>query len=500
MTNLYRVPHFIHGGHCLETDSPQHDIYNPAYGKIIGKVNFASAATCEQAIRSSLSSWEGWSNTTPAKRVQILFRFRHLLEKHQEKLARIVTREHGKTLADARGSIARSIEIIEWHCGLTMQLQGTFSPNVSSHIDCYTFRQPLGVCAGISPFNFPVMVPVWMMIPAIACGNTFILKPSEQDPSAAVFLLELLKEAGLPDGVINCVHGNQTTVEYLLQHPDIAAFTAVASTPVARSIYTQATSYGKRSHTFGSAKNHCLVMPDADFEQTARAIVGAAYGAAGERCMAISAIVTVGESSAQQLITKMLPLIQKIRIDSGEVPHCDMGPLISQAHRQRVLHAIEQGLNEGAKLLVDGRDFIHSTFSEGFFVGPTLFDEVLPSMFIYQQEIFGPVLIILRVNDFEEALTLVNQNQYGNGTAIFTRDGYVAREYCQRVNVGMVGVNVPIPVPVASHPFGGWKNSIFGDSNMHGVESIHFYTKLKTVTSQWVTTSEANSFVMPING
>jgi malonate-semialdehyde dehydrogenase (acetylating) / methylmalonate-semialdehyde dehydrogenase len=344
------------------------------------------------------------------------------------------------------------------------------------------------------------MVPVWMIIPAIACGNTFILKPSEQDPSAPVRLLELLSEAGLPPGVANCIHGDKTTVEQLLTHPDIAAITAVASTPVAETIYTTATAHGKRAHTFGGAKNHCVVMPDADMEQAATAITGAAFGSAGERCMALSVVVAVGDKTADALIHQLTPLINAIKIDAGDTPSCDMGPLISSAHRQKVLAAIDQGVHEGAKLLIDGRTFKHPKHPQGYFLGPCLFDKVTEKMSIYQNEIFGPVLVILRADDFEKALALVNRHQYGNGTAIFTREGFSAREYAERVQVGMVGINIPIPVPVASHPFGGWKRSSFGDTNMHGPESIHFYTKLKTITCKWPATEAlTNAFAMPTN-
>lgn len=494
----YTVPHFIAGCKFTETTSKSHDIYNPAFGETIGQVNFASTATCNNAIAAAKKAYLTWSQTAPIKRARILFKFRDLLEKHQLDLASIVTREHGKTLDDARGSVARAIELVEFHCGLITQLQGSFSANVSAQIDCTTLRQPLGVCAGVSPFNFPVMVPIWMMIPAIACGNTFILKPSEQDPSAPIRLLELLSEAGLPDGVANCVHGDKTIVEQLLTHPDIAAFTAVASTPVAEFIYTTATAHGKRAHTFGGAKNHCVVMPDADMDQAANAIVGAAFGSAGERCMALSVIVTVGEQTAESLTRKLMPLIKTIKIDAGDVPGSDMGPLISSAHRERVLAAIDKGVAEGAQLLIDGRSFKHPTHPQGYFVGPTLFDKVTEKMTVYQNEIFGPVLVMVRATDFEDALMLVNRHQYGNGTAIFTKDGFSAREYSERVQVGMVGINVPIPVPVASHPFGGWKRSAFGDTNMHGQESIHFYTKLKTITSKWpVSELSGSAFSMP---
>ncbi len=496
---VYTVPHYIAGKTCAETTTKSHDIHNPAYGETIGHVNFASRATCDNAVAAAKEAWMPWSQTAPIKRARILFKFRELLEKNQLDLARIVTREQGKTLDDAMGSVARAIELVEFHCGLVMQLQGTLTSNVSNQIDCSTLRQPLGVCAGVSPFNFPVMVPVWMIIPAIACGNTFILKPSEQDPSASIRLLELLTDAGLPPGVANCVQGDKSTVEQLLLHPDIAAFAAVASTPVARSIYTTATTQGKRAHTFGGAKNHCVVMPDADMDQTANAIVGAAFGSAGERCMAISVVVIVGVQTANTLVNKLIPLIKAIKIDAGDTKGSDMGPLISREHRQRVLTAINDGVKEGAELLIDGRDFTHKEHPQGYFIGPSLFDNVSETMSIYQNEVFGPVLVIMRADDFEQALSLVNRHQYGNGTAIFTKDGFYSRDYAERVLAGMVGINIPIPVPVASHPFGGWKQSSFGDTNMHGLESIHFYTKLKTITSKWPTNEfiEKNSFTMP---
>lgn len=494
----YIVQHYVGGQLIKETDTSSYPLYNPALGEVIGQVYFASKSLCDKTINTAKKAGVEWAHTPAMKRAKILFKFRELLEKNQADLARLITQEHGKTLEDAKGSVARAIEVVELHCGLVNQLKGDFSADVTNGIDCHTLRQPIGVCAGVSPFNFPVMVPVWMMIPAIACGNTFILKPSEQDPSAPTRLLELLSAAGLPDGVANCLHGDKTTVDYLLAHPDIAAFTAVASTPVAQHIYTTATSHGKRAHTFGGAKNHCVVMPDADLEQAASAIVGAAYGSAGERCMAISVVVAVGDHTADALIAKMMPQIQSIRIHAGDVSNTDMGPLISSAHRQKVLAAIDKGVSEGAQLIIDGRAFKHPEHPQGFFLGPCLFDGVNENMSIYQNEIFGPVLVIMRVNQFEDALALVNRNQYGNGTAIFTRDGFSAREYSQHVQVGMVGINIPIPVPIANHPFGGWKQSSFGDTNMHGTESIHFYTRRKTITSKWpVTKIKDNAFVMP---
>lgn len=494
----YTIPHYISGKPVVVSTQKPHIIYNPALGEPIGQVHFASTKTCEQAVSAAKKAGFTWSQTPAMKRAHILFKFRELLEKNQLDLARIVTREHGKALDDAKGSIARAIEAVEFYCGLVTQLEGQFSNSISNHIDCYTFRQPLGVCAGVSPFNFPVMVPIWMMIPAIACGNTFILKPSEQDPAAPVRLMELLNDAGLPDGVVNCLQGDKSTVDYLLNHPDIVAFTAVASTAVAKSIYTTATARGIRAHTFGGAKNHGVVMPDADLDQTANALMGAAFGSAGERCMAISVVVAVGEQTANNLVAKLTPLINNITIDAGDAPACDMGPLISSTHRQRVLDFIDKGIAEGAQLVIDGRAFKHPNHPKGYFTGPSLFDHVTESMSIYQQEIFGPVLVIIRVADFQDALSLVNRHQYGNGTAIFTRDGYTAREYAQHVQVGMVGINIPIPVPIANHPFGGWKNSSFGDTNMHGQESCNFYTRRKTITSKWLETEVTeNTFSMP---
>ncbi|OJY13258.1 MAG: methylmalonate-semialdehyde dehydrogenase (acylating), partial [Legionella sp. 40-6] len=401
----YLVPHYVAGQAIEEHINQSQPIFNPAVGEVIGQVHFASEHLCDQTIHSAKEAGYEWAQTPAIKRARILFKFRDLMERYQMDLARLVTQEHGKTLEDAKGSVARGLEVVELHCGLVNQLKGDYSPEVAKGIDCYTMRQPLGVTVGVSPFNFPVMVPIWMMIPAIACGNTFILKPSEQNPSAPIRLLELLTEAGLPAGVANCLQGNKDTVEYLITHPDVAAVTAVASTPVARSIYTIATAHGKRAHTFGGAKNHCVVMPDADLDQAASAIVGAAYGSAGERCMAISVVVAVGDAVADNLLKKIVPQIKAIKIDAGDVAHTDMGPLISDAHRQKIKAAINAGVAEGAELLIDGRNFEHSQHPQGFYLGPCLFDKVRENMSIYQNEIFGPVLVIVRVNDFEDALS-----------------------------------------------------------------------------------------------
>ncbi len=491
--NLYTVPHCIDDQRQFDAQMPHLKLYNPATGESIGVVGIAGASLCDQAIQSAQKAFLTWSQTTPSKRMQVLFRLREILLQHRDDLVSTVTREHGKTEEDARGSIARGIELIEFHCGLLSQSQGVWTPNVSQQIDCATMRQPLGVCAGASPFNFPVMVPLWMMIPAIAYGNTFILKPSEQTPSAANQLLDYFLQAGLPPGVLNIVHGDKTTVDYLLAHKGIAAFTAVASTPVAESIYQRATEKGKRCMTFGGAKNHAVVMPDASLEETAKALIGAAFGSAGERCMAISVAVVVGDAFADALVSELSARIKNIRVDAGFIAHADMGPLISAKHRERVLKLINEGVASGATLCVDGRGFTHPDYPNGFYLGPCLFDNVTESMSIYQEEIFGPVLLIRRVDSFEEALALVNQNPYGNGTAIFTETGYYAREFAHRVNVGMVGVNIPIPVPIASHPFGGWKRSSFGDNAMHGSEGLHFYTKLKTITTRWTADAASSS-------
>lgn len=494
---MYLIPHILNGRSYVQQEGQKGYVYNPGTGEVAGEVYFANAALCDEAIANAEKAWPLWSSTPALKRARILFKFRELIEKNQHELALLVTNEHGKTLDDAQGSIMRALELIEWHCGLLGQLQGDFTHEVAQGIDTHTFYQSLGVCVGISPFNFPIMVPVWMMIPAIACGNTFILKPSEQAPSATLRLIELLYEAGLPAGVVQCIQGDKETVHHLITHPAVKAVTAVASSAVAKAIYTTATALGKRAHTFGGAKNHCVVMPDAQFTQTAKAIAGAAFGSAGERCMALSVVVTVSADATKALLDKLIPEIKAIRVDIG-TQNKEMGPLISLAHKHKVLSAIESGINEGATLAIDGRTFKHHDYPEGFYVGPTLFTDVSPQMYIYQHEIFGPVLAMLEVNTLDEALALINSHPYGNGTAIFTQNGHAAREFSQRVEAGMVGINIPIPVPIASHPFGGWKQSVFGDTNMHGLESIHFYTKRKTVTTRWLQPETSQSgFVMP---
>lgn len=480
-----QVKHFIANQFTSGTSKNTLPIINPADGSKIGEVLLGTEQDVNAAVVSAQKAFQTWSTTTPIRRSRILFKFKELLERHIDELALIITSEHGKTLDDAKGSIMRGIELVEYACGIPNLLKGEYSENVGTGIDSYTVRQPLGVCAGASPFNFPVMVPIWMFIPAIACGNTFILKPSEQDPSSANFMANLLQQAGLPEGVLNIVHGDKKVVEALLVHPEIKSMTAVASTPVAEHIYKTAIAQGKRAHTFGGAKNHCVVMPDVEIEPTAEAILGAAYGSAGERCMALSVVVAVGDDVADGLVNNLKRKVPELRIGPGTEKGVEMGPLISKMHLERVQNYVDLGVKEGAKLVIDGRGYQNATHPQGFYLAGCLFDHVKPSMRIYKEEIFGPVLCIVRAKDFEEAIALVNDHEFGNGTAIFTQDGEVARTYAQRVQVGMVGINVPIPVPVAYHTFGGWKHSIFGDVHMHGGQSIQFYTKLKTVTTRW---------------
>ena len=479
------VQHFINGRHYTGRSKNNHDVFDPARGEACCQVNFATQNEVTEAISAAHKAFPAWAATTPIARSRIIFRFKQLLEEHMDEIAALVTREHGKTLDDARGSITRAIELCEFSCGIPNLLKGTYSENVGTDIDSYTVHQPLGVCAGISPFNFPVMVPVWEFVCAIACGNTFLLKPSEKDPSAPLRMAELFKEAGLPDGVLNVVNGDKHAVDVLLTHPDVVAVTAVASTPVAEYVYNTAIRNGKRAHAFGGAKNHCLVMPDADMEQTVEAILGAAYGAAGERCMALSVAVTVGDEVADALAARLKHRVPELKVGPGSDPGMEMGPLVTAEHLQKVRGYIELGVVEGADLVVDGRDLSVAGHETGFFLGGSLFDHVKKEMRIYQEEIFGPVFCIVRQPDFDSALALINEHQFGNGAAIFTLDGGAARTFSQRVQAGMVGINIPIPVPVVHHPFGGWKRSVFGDVNMHGNQSIQFYTKLKTVTARW---------------
>lgn len=493
----YHVGHFIHGQVVSDKNNLQ-DLFNPANGNVIGHVAMADKSTVENAIAAAKSVFPVWSATTPTRRVRILFQYKALLEKHLDELANLITQEHGKTLNDARGSVQRGIDVVEFVCGLPYLLKGSYAEDVATDVDSYSIRQPLGVCVGITPFNFPAMIPLWMFPMAIACGNTFVLKPSEKNPSCAIRLAALASEAGLPDGVLNVVQGDKEAVDVLLTHPDVRAISFVGSTKIAEYVYKTGTSHGKRVQAFGGAKNHCVVMPDADLDQVVDALVGAAYGSAGERCMAISVAVAVGDSLADQLIKKLKPRVAGLKIGPGTFPDTEMGPLVTQQHWERVKSYIDLGITEGATLVHDGREYRSKTNESGFYMGGCLFDNVKPTMRIYQEEIFGPVLIVIRVPDFAHALQLINEHEYGNGTAIFTRDGYTARTFASKVQVGMIGINVPIPVPVAYQNFGGWKRSSFGDIPMHGAEGMHFYTKIKTITQRWPKdTSSITDFVMP---
>lgn len=480
------INHYIDGKKVIGESEPQHPVFNPATGEVITKLSFANHHEVEKAIQSAKNAFITWSTTPAIKRARVLFKYKELLEANIDELARLVTLEHGKTILDAKGSIQRGIEAVEVACSIPKLQQGTFSEEVGTGVDCYTMRQPIGICAGITPFNFPAMIPLWMLSMATACGNTFILKPSEKDPSAPLMMAELFTKAGAPDGVLNVIHGDKTVVDMLLQHQDIAAISFVGSTPIAHYVYQTGIQQGKRVQAFGGAKNHCIVMPDADLEQAAEAIVGAAFGSAGERCMAISVAVCIGDQLADELVTRMIPKVKALKIGNGNDAKNDIGPLITKEHRDKVASYIEIGKKEGAELVVDGRDLVIPGHEAGFFMGGCLFDKVTRDMRIYQEEIFGPVLCVLRAPDFETALDWINQNPYGNGTSIFTNDGLTARTFASKVQVGMVGINVPIPVPLPFHAFGGWKQSTFADVHMHGTESVNFYTKPKTVTSRWL--------------
>lgn len=477
----YVVEHFINGQRAHDGSEVSHDLLNPATNELQGKVFYAGPLSINQAVESSKKAFEGWSQTTLVKRAQVLFKFKQLLEENLTTLAKLITAEHGKTLSDAMGSIQRGLAVVEYACGIANHLKGEFSVDASQGIDCYSMRQPLGVCVGITPFNFPAMIPLWMFPLAIACGNSFILKPSEKDPSCSLYLAELLQEAGLPKGVFNVLQGGKEVVDSLINHPDVKAISFVGSSPIAEYIYKTGTANHKRVQAFGGAKNHCIVMPDADINYTLNSIMGAAYGSAGERCMAISVVVAVGDELADKLVTGLKQKITELKIGPG-LQNLDMGPLVSQQHLQKVKAYIDTGVEEGADLVVDGREL---SFQSGNFLGASLFDRVKPNMKIYQEEIFGPVLSIVRTPDFKTAIELINQHQFGNGTAIFTCDPNIARTFSKEVKAGMIGINIPIPVPVAQFSFGGWKRSLFGDIHMHGAEGIQFYTQLKTVTSKW---------------
>lgn len=493
---MYRLKHVIGGVH-ISTDGRHSAVYNPSTGATIGEVPLAGRETVEQAIAAAHAAFPEWSERTPLRRSRVLSRFRELLEQHADELAELITREHGKVLSDAIGEVTRGIEVVEFACGIPHLQKGEFSNQVGGGVDSYSLHQPLGVCVGITPFNFPVMVPMWMFPIAIACGNTFVLKPSERDPSASVLMADLLQEAGLPPGVFNVVHGDREAVDVLLTDPRVMGVSFVGSTPVAEYIYSTGTANGKRVQALGGAKNHAVVLPDADLDFTVQALVGAAYGSAGERCMAISVAVAVGDI-ADPLVDLLASQARALNIGPGMAPKMDLGPLITQAHRDRVQGYIDTGVAEQAELVVDGRGLQVPGHEDGFFLGGTLFDRVQSHMRIYREEIFGPVLSVVRVPDIQAAIDLINGHEYANGTAIFTRNGNAAREFVQRVQVGMVGVNVPIPVPMAFHSFGGWKRSLFGAHGVHGMEGVQFYTRTKTVTSRWpLGMGDANAFMMP---
>jgi malonate-semialdehyde dehydrogenase (acetylating)/methylmalonate-semialdehyde dehydrogenase len=479
--------HYVNGQKVEGTSGRFGDVFNPAIGEVAARVPLASSSETASAIEAAAAAFPDWRNTPPLRRARVLFRFKELLDANLDELAQLVSSEHGKVLSDARGSVIRGIEVVEFATGAPNLLKGDFSENVGRDVDSYSTRQPLGVCAGITPFNFPAMVPMWMFPVALACGNSFVLKTSEKVPSTALRLAELLTEAGLPDGVFNVVNGDKEAVDTLLTHPQVAAVSFVGSTAVAEYIYQTATLNGKRCQALGGAKNHMVVMPDADMDQVADALMGAAYGSAGERCMAISVAVAVGDDTADAIIERLAPRVMDLKVGPGSDPDAEMGPLISGEHLSKVKGYVDLGIEEGAELVVDGRSLSIEGHENGFYLGGCLFDKVGSNMRIYQEEIFGPVLCVVRVPDFDTALQLVNDHEYGNGTAIFTRDGDTARSYSSQVQVGMVGINVPIPVPMAFHSFGGWKRSLFGDMHMHGMEGVHFYTRLKTTTSRWPT-------------
>lgn len=495
------IPHFI-GGKRVEGDGQATSpVFNPATGRQTGVLALGDAVIVDAAVQAAAAAFPAWSQTPPIRRARVLFKLRELIEANADKLAAQLTAEHGKTHSDALGEVTRGLEVIEFACGIPHLLKGEFTENVAGQMDACSVRQPLGVVAGITPFNFPAMVPLWMFPIALACGNTFILKPSERDPSASLLLADWLKEAGLPDGVFNVVHGDKRAVDAILAHPEIKAVSFVGSTAIAKYIYETGCRHGKRVQALGGAKNHMVVMPDADLEQAADALMGAGYGSAGERCMAISVAVAVGEATADALVQKLAPRVRALRIDAGHKDGVDMGPLVTAQHRDRVRGYVDQGEKEGAALVVDGRGHKVQGCEDGFFLGGCLFDHVTPDMRIYREEIFGPVLSIVRVDNYEQALQLVNGHEYGNGVALFTRDGDAARDFVHRVQVGMVGVNVPIPVPAAFHSFGGWKASLFGDHHVYGPEGVRFYTKLKAVTTRWPTSIRSGAqFVMPTGG
>jgi malonate-semialdehyde dehydrogenase (acetylating)/methylmalonate-semialdehyde dehydrogenase len=491
--------HFIAGAHVKGASGRFGDVYNPSLGEIQARVPLASGDEVRKAVAAAAKAFPDWSAQNPQKRARVLFAFKGLIEKNMDELARLLSSEHGKTLPDARGDVQRGLEVIEFACGIPHLLKGEFTEGAGPGIDMYSMRQPLGVVAGITPFNFPAMIPMWMFGVAIACGNTFVCKPSEKDPGVPLRLAELMMEAGAPAGVLNVVNGDKEAVDTILNDPTIQAVSFVGSTAVAEHVYRTGTAAGKRVQAMGGAKNHAIIMPDADLDQVTDDLIGAGYGSAGERCMAIAVAVPVGEKTADALVSKLKPRVEALKIGLSTDSDANYGPLVTREHRQKVLNYIEMGVREGAELVVDGRGYKMQGYENGFYLGGSLFDHVKPSMQSYKEEIFGPVLQIARARNFDEAIGLPTSHAYGNGVAIYTRDGDAAREFASRVQVGMVGVNVPIPVPLAYHTFGGWKRSAFGDVNQHGPEGVRFYTRIKTVTTRWPKggVREGSSFVIP---
>ncbi|KAA0971002.1 CoA-acylating methylmalonate-semialdehyde dehydrogenase [Aureimonas fodinaquatilis] len=493
------IPHFIDGARVSGTSGRTAEVFNPATGQVSGLLDLAGPADLQAAVDSAKRAQPAWAATNPQRRSRVFIKFVELLNANMQELAELLSAEHGKTVEDSKGDIQRGLEVCEFVIGIPHLQKGEYTEGAGPGIDMFSMRQPVGIGAGITPFNFPGMIPMWMFAPAIAAGNAFILKPSERDPSVPLRLAELMIEAGLPKGILNVVNGDKEAVDGILQHPDISAISFVGSTPIAAYVYGEAARYGKRAQTFGGAKNHMIIMPDADLDQAADALIGAGYGSAGERCMAISVAVPVGQATADALMERLIPRVEKLKIAPYTVATADFGPVVTKASQQKILQLIDKGVEEGATLAVDGRGFSLQGYEDGFYVGACLFDNVTPDMEIYRQEIFGPVLTIVRAENYEAALDLPMKHEYGNGVAIFTRDGDAARDFASRVNVGMIGVNVPIPTPLAYHSFGGWKRSSFGDLNQHGPDSIRFWTRTKTITTRWPSGIKSGAeFSMPV--
>ena len=491
------IEHFIDGKIVSGTSDRKGKVFNPAIGKQESEVRLGTKQDLDLAVQKAKKAFETWSNVTPIQRARIIFKYKEIIEKNSDLLAKMIVSEHGKVYEDAKGSLTRGLEVVEFACVIPQMLKGDFTENVGTNIDSWSVRQPLGVCAGITPFNFPAMVPMWMFPMAIACGNTFVLKPSEKDPSCPLKLAELFSEAGLPDGVLNVVNGDKEVVDAILEHKDISAVSFVGSTPIAKYIYENAAKNEKRVQALGGAKNHCVVMPDCDLDQAVNGLMGAAYGSAGERCMAQSVAVAVG-NVGDKLVDELSKKVEALKIGPGMDKNSEMGPLVTKEHLERVRGYVDLGIKEGADLVVDGRDIKLQGYEDGYYIGGCLFDNVKKDMRIYKEEIFGPVLSVVRAKDFNEALNLINDHEFGNGTSIYTRDGDAGRTFANQIKVGMVGINIPIPVPVAFHSFGGWKRSLFGDQHMHGPEGVRFYTKLKTITSRWPSGVRSDpEFIMP---